>query len=345
MTPGPRQPRRAAARSSRLLALDRRRRGRRPRRPHPARRLLLRPRARLPLRAQHPRHPPRRLLRRHHRHRPDDAAHRRRVRPLGRLGRRPLRRGRRQADDRRRPACPDRAPRRPRRPARSSASSTASSSSRLRIPAFIQTLGMLFIGQGLIQLVTNGDPVYPLPPSVGAFGMADVDLRPRLELRLLRRRRGRRRLRPPPDRARPQHVRHRRQRRGRAPRRHRHRPLQDRRLRPRRRRSPPSPACSSWPTSPAAPPRSARGWELSVIAGVVVGGVSLFGGAGTLAGGIVGVLLLQVVHERPRRHRRQLQLAADRRRRDHGARRRPRHRPPPLSSSPAPAGAAWRKPQ
>ena len=37
------------------------------------------------------------------------------------------------------------------------------------------------------------------------------------------------------------------------------------------------------------------GWELTVIAGVVVGGVSLFGGAGTLAGGIVGVLLLQVV--------------------------------------------------
>jgi ribose transport system permease protein len=37
------------------------------------------------------------------------------------------------------------------------------------------------------------------------------------------------------------------------------------------------------------------GWELTVIAGVVVGGVSLFGGAGTMAGGIVGILLLQVV--------------------------------------------------
>ena len=37
------------------------------------------------------------------------------------------------------------------------------------------------------------------------------------------------------------------------------------------------------------------GWELNVIAGVVVGGVSLFGGAGTLAGGIIGILLLQVV--------------------------------------------------
>jgi ribose transport system permease protein len=37
------------------------------------------------------------------------------------------------------------------------------------------------------------------------------------------------------------------------------------------------------------------GWELAVIAGVVVGGVSLFGGAGTIAGGLSGVLLLQVV--------------------------------------------------
>jgi ribose transport system permease protein len=37
------------------------------------------------------------------------------------------------------------------------------------------------------------------------------------------------------------------------------------------------------------------GWELAVIAGVVVGGVSLFGGSGTLAGGIIGILLLQVV--------------------------------------------------
>jgi ribose transport system permease protein len=37
------------------------------------------------------------------------------------------------------------------------------------------------------------------------------------------------------------------------------------------------------------------GWELTVIAGVVVGGVSLFGGTGTVAGGLIGMLLLQVV--------------------------------------------------
>ena len=47
---------------------------------------------------------------------------------------------------------------------------------RLHVPAFIQTLGMLFIGQGLIQVVTLGYPVYPLPPVVGAIGQAPVFL-------------------------------------------------------------------------------------------------------------------------------------------------------------------------
>ena len=73
-----------------------------------------------------------------------------------------------------------------------------------------------------------------------------------------------------------------------------------------------------------------NGWELAVIAGVVVGGVSLFGGAGTMAGGLSRHPPSPGRAERARRHRRQRQLAADRRRRDHGARRRPRHPPPPL---------------
>ena len=38
-----------------------------------------------------------------------------------------------------------------------------------------------------------------------------------------------------------------------------------------------------------------QGWELLVIAGVVVGGVSLFGGVGSVLGGAIGMLLLQVV--------------------------------------------------
>ncbi|TGV91529.1 ABC transporter permease, partial [Mesorhizobium sp. M2D.F.Ca.ET.145.01.1.1] len=41
---------------------------------------------------------------------------------------------------------------------------------RLGIPAFIQTLGMLFIGQGLIQVVTGGYPVYPLPEAINTIG-------------------------------------------------------------------------------------------------------------------------------------------------------------------------------
>jgi ribose transport system permease protein len=42
-------------------------------------------------------------------------------------------------------------------------------------------------------------------------------------------------------------------------------------------------------------PSIGTGWELTVIAGVVIGGVSLFGGVGTVAAGIIGMLLLQVV--------------------------------------------------
>lgn len=38
-----------------------------------------------------------------------------------------------------------------------------------------------------------------------------------------------------------------------------------------------------------------QGYELNVIAGVVIGGVSLFGGVGTVVGAFLGVLLLQVV--------------------------------------------------
>lgn len=38
-----------------------------------------------------------------------------------------------------------------------------------------------------------------------------------------------------------------------------------------------------------------QGYELNVIAGVVIGGVSLFGGIGTVVGAFLGVLLLQVV--------------------------------------------------
>ncbi|MDW6025332.1 ABC transporter permease [Mesorhizobium sp. BAC0120] len=165
---------------------------------------------------------------------------------------------------------------------------------RLKIPAFIQTLGMLFIGQGLIQVVTNGAPIYPLPPSVGAAGMqtlvfglgwsfaffivaavlADFVLRRTVLGRNMYATGGN------PEVARLVGINTNLYKVG---------------------------AfiaigmlaavagmfvmadLSSGTTS------IGSGWELTVIAGVVVGGVSLFGGAGTLAGGIIGILLLQVV--------------------------------------------------
>lgn len=165
---------------------------------------------------------------------------------------------------------------------------------RLRIPAFIQTLGMLFIGQGLIQVVTSGYPVYPLPPEVSAAGyarpllglgwsfavfvviavLADFMLRRTVLGRNMYATGGN------PEVARlvgintdlykigafvligllagiaGMFV------------------MAD---------------LASGTTS------IGSGWELAVIAGVVVGGVSLFGGAGTMAGGLIGILLLQVV--------------------------------------------------
>jgi ribose transport system permease protein len=42
-------------------------------------------------------------------------------------------------------------------------------------------------------------------------------------------------------------------------------------------------------------PEIGQGWELDVIAGVVIGGVSLFGGEGTVLGAGLGLLLMQVV--------------------------------------------------
>jgi ribose transport system permease protein len=43
-------------------------------------------------------------------------------------------------------------------------------------------------------------------------------------------------------------------------------------------------------------PTIGLGWELNVIAGVVIGGVSLWGGSGTIAGAVIGLLIMQVVN-------------------------------------------------
>ena len=165
---------------------------------------------------------------------------------------------------------------------------------KLRIPAFIQTLGMLFIGQGLIQVVTNGAPVYPLPPAVSQVGMtavvfglgwsfiffivaavvADFVLRRTVLGRNMYATGGN------PEVARLVGI------------------------------NTSLYKIGTFITVGALAAIAGMfvmadlqsgttsigsGWELTVIAGVVVGGVSLFGGAGTLAGGIIGILLLQVV--------------------------------------------------
>jgi len=163
-----------------------------------------------------------------------------------------------------------------------------------KIPAFIQTLGMMFIGQGLIQLITGGYPVYPLPESVSSFGIstfafglgwsfaffmvaalvADLILRRTVLGRNLYATGGN------PEVARLVGIN------------------------------------ITWYKIGAFMTVGAlaaiagmfvmadlqsgttsigSGWELVVIAGVVVGGVSLFGGVGTVAGGVLGILILKVV--------------------------------------------------
>ncbi len=43
-------------------------------------------------------------------------------------------------------------------------------------------------------------------------------------------------------------------------------------------------------------PTIGAGWELNVIAGVVIGGVSLFGGAGSIIGAVIGLTIMNVVN-------------------------------------------------
>ncbi|QKC99329.1 ABC transporter permease [Mesorhizobium sp. NZP2298] len=165
---------------------------------------------------------------------------------------------------------------------------------RLGIPAFIQTLGMLFIGQGLIQVVTGGYPVYPLPDAINDIGgtdlvfglgwsfaffiiaaiIADFVLRRTVLGRNMYATGGNKEV---------AHL----------------VGINTNAYK-----------IGAFITVGALSAIAGMfvmadlgsggtsigsGWELTVIAGVVVGGVSLFGGAGTVAGGVVGILLLKIV--------------------------------------------------
>jgi ribose transport system permease protein len=165
---------------------------------------------------------------------------------------------------------------------------------RLRIPAFIQTLGMLFIASGLTQVITNGAPIYPLPEEVTNFGQASViaglgwsfvvflvmviigDAFLRFTVpgrncyavggneqvaRLVGINVGRYKILAFVT-------------------------------------TGALSACAGifvMANLGSATTAIGSGWELLVIAGVVVGGVSLFGGVGTVVAGVIGILLLQIV--------------------------------------------------
>jgi ribose transport system permease protein len=165
---------------------------------------------------------------------------------------------------------------------------------KLRIPAFIQTLGMLFIGQGLTQVVTKGYPVYPLPTVVGDIGYqqplfglgwsfiffiiagiaGDFVLRRTVLGRNMYATGGN------PEVARLVGINTGRYKIGAF--------VLIGLL---------SAIAGMFVMADLASGTTSigGGWELAVIAGVVVGGVSLFGGAGTMAGGLLGILLLQAV--------------------------------------------------
>lgn len=164
---------------------------------------------------------------------------------------------------------------------------------RLGIPAFIATLGMLYIARGLNYLLCQGYPIYPLPPALVAFGKAepwgiswafvvlvmiivvgDFCLRKTVFGRKVLATGGNVEV------AKIAGINTARVKIG----------------------------CYIMTGMLAAlggilvmaqlnvgQPEIGTGWELDVIASVVIGGVSLFGGVGTVAGTFLGLLIMQVV--------------------------------------------------
>lgn len=164
---------------------------------------------------------------------------------------------------------------------------------RLGLPAFIATLGMMYIARGLNYLLCKGYPVYPLPRAVSSFGRAeplgiswsfvvfvcavaagDFFLRKTVWGRMVCATGGNREV------ARIAGIR-----------------TDAVRI-----------ACYattgmlagaagmlSMAQLNVGQPEIGLGAELDVIASVVIGGVSLFGGLGTVAGSLIGLLIMTVV--------------------------------------------------
>lgn len=164
---------------------------------------------------------------------------------------------------------------------------------RAGIPAFIVTLGMMYIARGLNYLLCSGYPIYPLPHSVTAFGKASplgvswaffvflviaivgqVMLSKTVFGRAIYATGGNREV------ARIAGI----------------------------RTDAVKISCYILTGTLAAlagmllmaqlnvgQPEIGAGWELEVIASVVIGGVSLFGGVGSVMGTVLGLVLMQVV--------------------------------------------------
>ncbi|MSO33926.1 MAG: ABC transporter permease [Candidatus Nanopelagicaceae bacterium] len=165
---------------------------------------------------------------------------------------------------------------------------------RAGVPAFIQTLGMMFVAQGMIQVVTKGYPVYPLPEVMTTIGESSffltlgwnaviwvvVSLVGDFVIRKTSIGRNLYVIGGNSEVAKIVGINVQRYQMN----------------------------CFIlagtlsalsgilvMATLSAGAPSIGGGWELTVIAGTVVGGVSLFGGVGTVAGAIMGVLLIQCV--------------------------------------------------
>ncbi len=165
---------------------------------------------------------------------------------------------------------------------------------KFRIPAFIATLGMLFVAQGATQVITDGQPIYPLPAVMSTIGQATpifglgwsflflivVAVVGELFLRMTVPGRNMYAVGGNPVVARLVGIRVERYKMG-------------------------AFILSGTLAATAGmfvmgglgsgSTSIGQGWELLVIAGVVVGGVSLFGGVGSVLGGVIGMLLLEVV--------------------------------------------------
>ena len=164
---------------------------------------------------------------------------------------------------------------------------------KIGLSSFIATLSMLFVARGANYVITSAYPIYPLPAVVGKFGLStpvgaswafwifvalilvgDFVLRQTIFGSMIKATGG--------------------NKAGRARGRHQHRCRQGRLFRPDRHTGGLG-GMLVVARIKTAEPQIGVGWELDVIATAVMGGVSFFGGVGTILGTFFGSLLMQVV--------------------------------------------------